>query len=114
MPKGRSRWGFLVSWAAVETASNPIYAKNTRAAPRMIPEKPKWPWLRSGGMNGCQLAVWMYGAQKTMNINTTASLIMTMTALKRADSLIPRTNITVITSVISMAGMLSTAPVEWN
>jgi hypothetical protein len=24
MPMGRSRWGFLLSWAAVETASKPM------------------------------------------------------------------------------------------
>ena len=36
MPIGMSRFGFFASCAAVETASNPMYAKNTTpAAPRM-------------------------------------------------------------------------------
>ena len=29
MPMGKSRCGFFASWAVVETASNPMYAKNT-------------------------------------------------------------------------------------
>jgi hypothetical protein len=38
IPMGMSRLGFLASCAAVETASKPIYAKNTMAAALMIPE----------------------------------------------------------------------------
>ena len=34
MPIGMSFFGFLASWAAVETASKPIKAKKTTAAPR--------------------------------------------------------------------------------
>ena len=33
MPIGRSRWGFLASCAAVETASKPMYAKKMTPAP---------------------------------------------------------------------------------
>jgi hypothetical protein len=40
IPIGRSRCGFLVSSAVVETASNPMKAKKTMAAPLMTPPKP--------------------------------------------------------------------------
>ena len=40
MPIGMSRIGRLASCAAVETASKPMKAKNTTAAPRTTPEKP--------------------------------------------------------------------------
>src|SRR5713101_7304992 len=40
MPMGRSRCGFLASCAVVETASNPIYAKNMYAAPAPMPPNP--------------------------------------------------------------------------
>ncbi len=57
MPIGRSRCGFFASCAAVETASNPMYAKNITAAPRSTPLHPKCPNTPVlGGMNGCQLA----------------------------------------------------------
>ncbi len=52
IPVGRSFCGFLVSCAAVETASKPMYAKKTAEAPRMMPEKPKRPGPSLGGMNG--------------------------------------------------------------
>ena len=37
---GKSLWGFFVSSAAVEIASNPIYAKKITNAPVKIPSKP--------------------------------------------------------------------------
>ena len=43
IPMGMSRFGFLVSCAAVLTASNPKKAKKTIAAPRKIPETPNSP-----------------------------------------------------------------------
>ncbi len=49
-----------------------------------------------------------------MNISTTATLTVTMTELKRADSLMPITSTTVTSAVINIAGMFSTAPVAWN
>ena len=39
IPMGISRLGFLVSWAAVLTASKPKKAKNTMAAPRNTPDR---------------------------------------------------------------------------
>jgi hypothetical protein len=38
MPIGISRLGFFASCAAVETASKPMYAKKTEAAPAAMPE----------------------------------------------------------------------------
>ena len=56
MPIGISRCGFLASCAAVDTASNPIYAKKITAAPRATPDHPKVPKAPLfGGMNGVQL-----------------------------------------------------------
>ncbi len=49
MPIGKSRCGFFVSSAVVETASKPMKAKKTIAAPPMMPPNPL-------GANGCQFA----------------------------------------------------------
>ena len=49
MPIGRSLDGFLHSSAAVDIASNPIYAKKIRLAPTQTPWKPF-------GMKGLQFA----------------------------------------------------------
>jgi len=43
IPMGMSRCGFLASCAAVETASNPIYAKKMTPAARMMPLMPYSP-----------------------------------------------------------------------
>ena len=40
MPRGRSRFGFLVSSAAVATTSNPMNAKNTSDAAASTPNMP--------------------------------------------------------------------------
>ena len=53
---GMSFWGFLASWAAVLTESNPMYAKNMSPAPRRMPDQPPNCPLFAG-MKGCQLAV---------------------------------------------------------
>ena len=47
IPRGRSRPGFLVSSAAVETASKPMYAKKMSEAPLRMPWSPL-------GANGVQ------------------------------------------------------------
>ena len=49
IPIGMSFWGFRHSSAAVETASNPMYAKKISAAPEPIPAHPF-------GANGCQFS----------------------------------------------------------
>src|SRR2546422_1041648 len=58
MPIGMSRCGFFASCAAVLTASNPMYAKKTIAAPVKTPLQPNSPATGTpsltvcGGMNG--------------------------------------------------------------
>ena len=79
MPMGRSRCGFLASWAVVETASNPIYAKicrplrrrcrRTRTAQTSPSRVPSWPCSRNA---------------IPITNNTTATLMTTMVELKRA------------------------------
>ena len=54
MPMGRSRAGFLVSSATVETASNPMKAKKTTAAPVNVPVHPI-------GWNGFQFSAIVEG-----------------------------------------------------
>ena len=49
MPMGRSRRGLRHSSAAVETASKPMKAKNTTAAPAWMPAQPL-------GAKGCQFS----------------------------------------------------------
>ena len=93
---GRSRCGLRVSWAAVETASKPMYAKKTMVAPCKMPVQPNWPkapWF--GGMKGVQFSGCTNEAAAAMKASTTAVLTKTMTALKRADSLMPMTRMTV-------------------
>ena len=53
MPMGMSRRGFLLSCAAVLTASKPRKANDTTAAPRRTPERPNSPIVPVfWGMNG--------------------------------------------------------------
>ncbi len=110
IPIGMSFWGFFASCAAVDTASKPIYAKNTRPAPAITPVQPNEP--RSpvfGGMKGCQLAGFTACAAATMNSRTTATLMNTMTLLTFADSLIPITSSVVTKAIMMTAGRLKTA-----
>ena len=52
-----SRDGFFASWAAVDTASNPMYAKNMTPAPRRIAAPAELAERAVfGGMNGVRLA----------------------------------------------------------
>lgn len=60
-------------------------------------------------MNGCQLAVTTNAAPAAMNTRTTATLIMTMMTLTRADSLTPRINSAVMAATTAKAGKLNTA-----
>src|SRR5882762_2640140 len=119
MPIGMSFCGFLASCAAVLTASNPMYAKNTIAAPVNTPLQPNSPGTGTpsltvcGGMNGCQLAGLIAWAAKTMNSRTTATLTITMMLLKFADSLMPMTSRVVTRAMITTAGKLKIA-VTWE
>src|SRR5882672_4282793 len=115
MPIGMSRCGFLASCAAVLTASNPMYAKKTIAAPVKTPLHPNSPATGTpsltvcGGMNGCQLAGLTAWAANTMNSSTTATFTNTMMLLKFADSLIPMTSSVVTRPMMITAGRLKIA-----
>src|ERR687889_1491357 len=102
MAIGMSFCGFLASWAAVVTESNPMYAKNTMAAPATTPLNPKCsrsPVL--GGMNGCQLSGFTCPTASAMKSRTTATLMKTITLLTDADSLIPTTSRVVMTAMMN-------------
>src|SRR3954470_4266837 len=99
MPMGMSRFGFFASSAVVETASKPMYAQKTIAAPVAMPEKPF-------GANGCQCAGFTYlKLTKTKNASTT-SLMATIQKLKLADSRMPHTSTIVISVTMPTARML--------
>jgi hypothetical protein len=82
IPIGMSRCGFFVSSAVVETASNPMNAKKTMAAPLIMPPTPL-------GRNGCQLVGRTMNAPNAITKTTTATLVTTMAVLVRALSRIP-------------------------
>ena len=108
---GRSRCGLRDSCAAVETASNPMYAKKTIVAPCSTPEAPNRPKAPSfAGTNGCQFSVLTKRAANAMKSSTTVTFMNTMIVLKRADSLIPRTSSAVTASTTSTAGRFTNAP----
>src|SRR6266550_6072981 len=110
MPTGMSFCGVLASCAAVLTASNPMYAKNTMPAPVITPVQPNSPRVPVfGDMKGCQFAGLMACAAPTMNNSTTATLTNTMTLLTLADSLMPTTSSVVTIAMMITAGRLKTA-----
>src|SRR6266849_2560246 len=115
IPIGMSFCGFLASCAAVLTASKPIYAKNTIAPPVNTPLQPNSPATGTpsltvcGGMNGCQVAGLTAWAANTMNTNTTASLMRTITLLTLAGSRIPITRGVVPSAMMITAGKLQIA-----
>ena len=61
------------------------------------------------GMNGCQFSGWIPFHAKAMNISTTATLMITITSLTVADSLMPLTSSAVTATTISTAGRLNSA-----
>src|SRR5215211_6015199 len=129
MPMGMSRWGLRVSSAVVATTSKPMKAKNTIAAPKTMPSQPKASGSSpnrtsisgrpastalaalgasaGGGMNGLQLEAVILTTPAPMNRATTASLMVTMTALKRELSLTPMIATAVRTSTIAPAVRLT-------
>src|SRR5215831_1226853 len=111
MPIGRSRCGFFASCAAVDTASNPMYAKKTTPAPVVTPPQPNAPRTPgvAGGMKGCQFAGTTACAAAAMKRMTTATLISTMMSLTDADSLMPITSSVVTIATTMTAGRLNTA-----
>ena len=82
MPMGMSRCGRFVSSAVVETASNPMNAKNTIAAPLITPVKPF-------GIYGCQFPGFTMNPPYEITNTTTATLIITIIVFVFALSRIP-------------------------
>src|SRR6202041_83597 len=72
-PIGMLRWGFLVSSAAVDTASKPTYAKNIEAAAPPMPSQPN-------GANGAKFSALMTGSASAQNSTKAATLMQTSTA----------------------------------
>src|SRR5918994_3318065 len=109
MPNGMSRRGFFASWPAVETASKPMYAKNTMVAARRIPLQPNSPGRPVGsGMKGCQLAVFTKNTPTAMKARITATLMATMMLLTVADSDTPITSNVVTANTTNTAGRFNT------
>src|SRR5688500_20408816 len=100
MPIGRSRCGLRVSSAVVETASNPIKAKKTIAAPLITPPKPL-------GKNGVQFGGLIRHAPKAMKKTTTATLMMTIQELVLALSRMPKISSTVTDATMKNEGRMS-------
>src|SRR6476469_1944953 len=93
IPIGMSRCGFFDSCAAVETASNPLYAKNLTPAQRRMRDHPKCPNDPVfGGMNGDRLSRLTYAAPATTKMTRTIDLITTRTVLVFADWRMPMIN----------------------
>ena len=82
IPIGMSRCGRFVSSAVVETASKPMNAKNTIAAPLITPVNPF-------GMYGCQFPGFTMKPPKEMTKTTTATFRTTMAVFALALSRIP-------------------------
>ena len=94
MPIGMSLFGFFASCAVVLTASNPMNAKNTIAAP---PSTPPQPHLKNPSCpnvpSGIKYGVWFSGLinchPMMINTNTIATLTKTIIAFTVADSFVP-------------------------
>src|SRR5215831_11140072 len=120
IPVGMSFCGFLASCAAVDTASKPIYAKNTTLAPRKMPDQPNEPNEPVlGGIKTAQLACDSAGCLRTngmataIKVKTAINFTKTMPVLKFADSLIPMIRMVVTAMMARNATRLNFA-VAWG
>src|SRR6476660_174728 len=94
MPIGMSRFGFLASCAAVDTASKPMNAKNTTPAAPRIPMMPPngcvipsdVVYVVGDGMYGVWFAGFMKPQPMTITISTMDTFVTTMMLLTVADS----------------------------
>src|ERR1700732_120778 len=121
IPTGMSRCGFFASCAAVDTASNPMYAKKITPAPRATPDHPNCPNSpRFGGTNGCQFAAEIagcfqrYPATIAMNVSTVPTFMNTTVVLTFADSRTPITKIVVMIAITTYASRSITPRVCGN
>ena len=104
-PIGMLRWGFLVSSAAVDTASKPTYAKNIEAAAPPMPSQPK-------GANGVKFSILMTGSASAQNSTKAATLMQTSTAFTVALSRVPSASSVVTSAAMNMAGTLMNPPAK--
>src|ERR1700761_9717839 len=100
------RWGFLVSSAAVDTASKPTYAKKIEAAAPPMPSQPK-------GANGSKLEVLMTGSASAQNSTKAATLMQTNTAFTVALSRVPSASSVVTSTAMNTAGRLIKPPAKY-
>ena len=107
MPKGMSFCGLRASEAAVETVSNPKYAKKRIEAARSTPCQPYAKPPSFGGTSGCQLCGSMAPAPTATNVASTNVLTTTRMLLTNADSETPSTSTTPITAVAATATTLA-------
>ena len=103
MASGRSRSGCRASSLPVDTASNPMKAKNMIAAAEVTA-------LAPCGRNGWKFAVLKLNIAMTMKNVRITSLTTTMTMFVRALSRTPRTRTNVIARTMNTAGRLNTPP----
>src|SRR2546430_13452099 len=89
--------GLRASEAAVETVSNPKYAKNRIEAARSTPCQPYAKPPSFGGTRGCQLCGSMAPTPTATKLASTSVLTTTRMLLTNADSETPSTNTTQIT-----------------
>src|SRR5690606_5702838 len=105
---GTLRCGLRVSSAAVETASNPTYAKKIDAAAPTMPRPEPSPLPNQPfGANGSKCAPLSTGRVSAMNTVSARILISTSTALTRALSVVPIIRRRVTASAITTAGRLN-------
>jgi len=113
IPRGIVFCGLIVSCAVVTSASNPIYAKNTTAAPRNIPLHPKCPNSSVfSGIYGTQLEVSTYDNPEPINSNMTITFTTTNTLFSLEEFFVPSRWNAVSRTMMQTAGKLMIAPVR--
>ncbi len=108
-PIGMLRFGFLVSSAAVDTASKPTYAKKIEAAAPSTPAPPSG-LPQPPGRNGSRLPVLAAGTASATNTVSATILIATSTALTLALLEVPITSSQVTAMPMRNASRLKPPP----
>src|SRR5687768_11548480 len=104
MPNGMSFAGFFVSSAAVDTASNPMYAKKMIAAAALTPLNPLGEKPPVAGL--FQLSGLIRNTPMARKNRMIPTLSTTIALVVLADSLMPMTRMIVTTKTTSAAGRL--------
>ena len=109
-PTGMLRCGFLVSSAAVATASKPTYAKKIEAAAPATPTPSPVVSRKPLGAKGWKLAPLMTGTARMTNTVKATTLMATRTEFTVALSRVPMTSSAVTSIAIVAAGRLMRPP----